>query len=344
MLYPSKKLTLGIVNVGFWVTSAVVVLFCDLHRWLPAFYFESFVFKLVGLTLFYSCYALIQLPFDLYSRHIYSREFGESPGTTFSYLRAVSVHGLVFVGCGLIVLSASGIIFAAVIFVTMVCVLLVGQSFFHRLLNGSGENQDRGFTGGLGFSKPVCSTLFRPEWEEAYKRRLTFISAHSERVRGVFVASFWVTFSFVSALLIVGEVPSGLQNFVKFSCWYTLFSFLGLLVLPRFSRQSTFLLDRELVSKGECAEGLEALMEGVAAFGGERLERTAGEESVFHPAASVVSRVRNLKAEEFSPSVFRGWHAARLAVYFSWAGLGLLSRSVHCNVGRPEVWVFLPTE
>ncbi len=34
--------------------------------------------------------------------------------------------------------------------------------------------------------------------------------------------------------------------------------------------------------------------------------------------------------------------AARVALYLCVAGLGLLGRVVHCNVGRPEAWVFVP--
>jgi hypothetical protein len=38
------------------------------------------------------------------------------------------------------------------------------------------------------------------------------------------------------------------------------------------------------------------------------------------------------------------WHVARLTLFLSWSCLGLLSRAVHCNAGRPELWVLLPTD
>jgi len=44
------------------------------------------------------------------------------------------------------------------------------------------------------------------------------------------------------------------------------------------------------------------------------------------------------------PHGWAAWHAARTALYLSWAGVGLLGRAVHCNLGRPEVWVFLPSD
>ena len=38
------------------------------------------------------------------------------------------------------------------------------------------------------------------------------------------------------------------------------------------------------------------------------------------------------------------WHAARMTLYVSWACMGMLVRAVHSNVGRPELWVMLPTD
>jgi hypothetical protein len=38
------------------------------------------------------------------------------------------------------------------------------------------------------------------------------------------------------------------------------------------------------------------------------------------------------------------WNAARTTVAISPAGLGLLGRAVHCNCGRPSLWVFLPID
>ena len=34
---------------------------------------------------------------------------------------------------------------------------------------------------------------------------------------------------------------------------------------------------------------------------------------------------------------------ARNNLYYSWAAFTLLGRAVHCNVGRPALWVFPPS-
>jgi len=63
-------------------------------------------------------------------------------------------------------------------------------------------------------------------------------------------------------------------------------------------------------------------------------------EVIFHPVPSVQSRLRGPRAA----GVKGCWDAARSAVYMSIAGIGLLGRAVHCNCGRPSLWVFLPID
>ena len=42
------------------------------------------------------------------------------------------------------------------------------------------------------------------------------------------------------------------------------------------------------------------------------------------------------------PELPQPWNTARTALFLSWASLGLLSRAVHCNCGRPALWVLFP--
>ena len=63
-------------------------------------------------------------------------------------------------------------------------------------------------------------------------------------------------------------------------------------------------------------------------------------ETVFHPIPSLRSRLEGPR----SNNAIGYWDAARTAVYLSLAGLGLLGSAVHCNCGKPSLWVFLPTD
>ena len=71
-------------------------------------------------------------------------------------------------------------------------------------------------------------------------------------------------------------------------------------------------------------------------------KRAPAVEAIFHPIPSPARR-----SEEIERGHNRGagaWHAARMALYLSWACFGLLGRAVHCNCGRPELWVMLPAD
>ena len=63
-------------------------------------------------------------------------------------------------------------------------------------------------------------------------------------------------------------------------------------------------------------------------------------ETIFHPVPSVENRLDGPRSHQ----VTGYWDAARTSIYLSLAGLGLLGRAVHCNCGRPALWVFLPTD
>jgi hypothetical protein len=65
-------------------------------------------------------------------------------------------------------------------------------------------------------------------------------------------------------------------------------------------------------------------------------------ETVFHPIPALRRRIARL--EEGRASEGGAWHAARMALFLSWASFGLLGRAVHCNCGRPELWVLLPAD
>jgi len=121
---------------------------------------------------------------------------------------------------------------------------------------------------------------------------------------------------------------------------FTLWSFLGLLVLPTPSRAGVAEVDGAVRQSGideqlfdETILKLDTLQDG-------ETQRPAGIELIFHPIPSVRSRT-----EGPSRKHIRGYlGAARGAVYLSASGLGLLGRAVHCNCGRPALWVFLPSD
>ena len=64
-------------------------------------------------------------------------------------------------------------------------------------------------------------------------------------------------------------------------------------------------------------------------------------ETVFHPVPSLERRVDAIVGGN-GRELPQPWNTARTALFLSWASLGLLSRAVHCNCGRPALWVLFP--
>jgi hypothetical protein len=127
---------------------------------------------------------------------------------------------------------------------------------------------------------------------------------------------------------------------IALSLWFTLWSFLGLLTLPTLSRRGVAEVDERLLSEGFPRETVETTARRLDDLQDAERDRPAVVETIFHPVPSLEHRLRGPHTHGR-----RGyWDAARTSVYLSLAGLGLLGRAVHCNCGRPALWVFLPTD
>jgi hypothetical protein len=126
---------------------------------------------------------------------------------------------------------------------------------------------------------------------------------------------------------------------IALSLWFTLWSFVGLLILPTVSRRAVAELDAYVRAAGVSETLAKATARALDAHQDDESERLALVETIFHPIPSV--RNRDHAAARPAPG---GWDAARTAVYLGLAGGGLLGRAVHCNCGRPALWAFLPVD
>jgi hypothetical protein len=131
---------------------------------------------------------------------------------------------------------------------------------------------------------------------------------------------------------------------VTLSAAFTLWSFLGLLVLPLFSHYGVYEADRLALA---CGVGQELLLEVIAKIDAEledEQDRTVAVDTIFHPVPTIAYRLQALEQKQQINQGMAAWQAARYAVFLSAIGLGLLSRAVHCNAGKPELWAMLPAD
>ena len=127
---------------------------------------------------------------------------------------------------------------------------------------------------------------------------------------------------------------------IEFSLWFSLWSFAGLLTLPTLSRCGVIEIDERARAEGRSRESMRTTTRLLDELQDGEPVRPALVETFFHPIPSVQTRLDGPRAQ----GIFGFWDSARTAVYLSLAGVGLLGRAVHCNCGRPSLWVFLPAD
>ena len=149
----------------------------------------------------------------------------------------------------------------------------------------------------------------------------------------------WVILGFVLSTLVPGASVTSVAGLAMTCLGFTLWTFFGLLTLPTLSRQASYAIDGKVLQSGASPEVFQRAVKTLDTLQDDEPRRSALIETIFHPVPSVDNR----KAA-FSGHAPIAWHAARITLFVSWACMGTLVRAVHCNVGRPELWVLLPTD
>ena len=174
----------------------------------------------------------------------------------------------------------------------------------------------------------------------ALRRRCLAVLTGSWR-RGRLLALLFTLTGVTTAALLVGPDRLGTAaGTIELSLWFTLWSFVGLLTLPTLSRRGVAEVDERLLSEGHPREAVEKAVRLLDDLQDGERDRPPLIETIFHPVPSVNQRLHGPHAH----GAIGYWDAARTSVYLSLAGLGLLGRAVHCNCGRPALWVFLPAD
>jgi|LakMenEpi03Aug12_release.lakeMendotaPanAssembly.Ray.scaffolds.fasta_scaffold06907_16 hypothetical protein len=350
-----RRLWLGITNVGFWVLAAGAGLF-----WLVICRAEA---PGAGLLLGIGAGAIAaQAVFDFIGGVTLLP--GPRPsGMTFlrGWLRGVLGHTLVLSGVGVvsaISLRFTGGFIAGIAFATLA--LAIGRRNLLGAIGGvptaelahDGEKlltvavKDPAFTGGIaGLGRRAksllpanwISTLPKPELAaESIRRRWQI--ANALPARAFFLILLWnLLGTFIGTQVFhLAERPRA-AALLGHACWMTLWTFASLLVLPALSRKAVFAADRAAADSGHDPRAWIARFPDVV---GEDGSPNAAVQTIFYPVPSTELRLRHLGQPS---SGFVPGNLARSNLYYSWATFTLLGRAVHCNVGRPALWVFPPS-
>lgn len=344
MTYARARLWLGISGVGLWVVLSGLALWQDLPgRW-PADWPEW-----MALTAMVAVYATVQLPFDYLGGYALPLRFGRrTPGGFWpGYLRGAFVHAALMLGFALLLLPvgrAGGLSAVLGLQLAGMLAMVATQEDWAACIAGR-HRQDRGYTGGIA-GLPGSENIILPDaWPPALRdfatlRRQAAIESGS-RTRGLVVAIGWNLVGFALCALLPGAGVETAIEWLRTGLAFTLWSFLGVLLLPTLSRRGVFEVDQQARRRGLPSTDFSENVRRLDALQDDEPQRAAGVETIFHPIPSVQNRIAAFGAAQ---PVTGAWNAARYALFLSWPCGGWLNRAVHCNVGRPELWVFLPVE
>jgi hypothetical protein len=374
--YGRARLWLGISAVGTMVTLATVLLILDVPTQLQPSIDATTGSQIIGLLAFLILYMIVQLPFDFMGGYWLPKRFGRAHSTLGTYLlnlsRGVLIHGSLLFSTAMLVMFAgqtlgvagtvgAGLLISFLLLqfrvpiASMMATLPLAPSTSPPSTSKAEldivnvQCDDEGFTGGVvGVLRPRFQIL-SSKWSEVLgsdgfelaKRRRVIAVQSGCWWRGRAVAMLFTAVGLLLSALLVGSSQLGsATGTIQLSLWFTLWSFLGLLTLPTLSRRGVIEIDERAQAEGYAASLIRQNTERLDRLQDGEPRRPALVETIFHPVPSVENRLEGPRSHQ----VIGFWDAARTSVYLSLAGIGLLGRAVHCNCGRPALWVFLPTD
>lgn len=374
------RLWLGITGVGSLVSLATIALIMGLPQNLLSSNSTLGVPEILQLSAVTGLFLMWLLPLDFVGGFLIPAKFersNQSFGAWFrGYLVAALAQALLFIlfGSMIMVLSQQYGMLGGVLAISLGIVgcftvrnrMLLKRSSkskatAEKLLDAIGliqswqifvprtvvvKHNDIGFTGGIVGIGRNAQIVIPEAWLAFTRQQLaTAIARRSIAVysgsytRGLLLAFVWNVGGFAISSLLPGAGLTSVAGLATTVCGFTLWSFLGLLTLPTLSRNASLKIDQELRQQGISPELIRESALTMDQLQDDEPERPRLIETIFHPVPNVTSRnpsetIRGLAA----------WNVARTTLFFSWACLGFLSRSVHCNVGRPELWTMLPSD
>jgi hypothetical protein len=349
-----QRLWLGITHVGFWVVVSVAGL-CWLRWGRTADSTLNPVAVVLGVI-------AVQGVFDAVGGWwLMPLPRSGAVGFLRGWIRGLLVHSAVLAGVGVLgILSlrmtggfCGGVALASVL-------LALGRGFLFRAISGGAIREavieggekvrvhsvgDPSFTGGVvGLGRGATIVIPegwlhrvpRPELAvELFRRRWQIEQGLPGRAFLLLLA--WnLVGAWVGGLVVdPGSLSAG-HAMLGHACWMTVWTFLSLLLLPSLGRGTVLEADRAAAKAGLDPSAWIRLFPKLT---GEDGNSKAALQNIFYPIPSAEIRLRSLG--EARARLVLG-PVARGNLYYSVAGLTLLGRSVHCNVGRPGLWVFPP--
>jgi hypothetical protein len=375
--WASARLRLGQSNVGFWVVVSALIVLVQ-----PALGGGDYVAHGARWTGIVAAYLALQVGFDIVGGYVLPERFGRSNQTPWAFAmrlgRATLLHAAVLLAVGWVALligRAAGDWAALGALALVSGVLIAFQGALATAVSGdtvpptaderavleaAGIQPDRvdvstsdepvfvgGWVGSRGLERLVVPRTWLAALDEderhalLVRRRIALESG--ARARGVIAALAYNTFGAVCVLALVpGASYTTASGLLVATAGFTLWAFLGVLTLPTLSRRAVFDLDRRAAAELEHPGILSSLISRLDRQQDDEPDRPPLTEAIFHPVPTPRNRVDALAKPAGRLDPLSTWRVARTSLFAGWAHASWLSRAVHCNIGRPDVWVVYP--
>jgi len=379
LTYARARLFLGASAVGTVTVLSAAALLLDVPGRLWPTAPGPWVADAAWIALAVVLQAVVMAPFDLFAGFLVPREYGRTTERLAGFLRrwwhGALLHGLALTLAGTVLMLAArggGALGTWTAYLVLLLALLAGQPWIAaavgkaRLRRTDGREPWTGLgprtwvietphahvTGGAYGAPRATAWVWADRWSSALGRsaldaqvqRRSWIARSGARGRGVWLALLWNALPVALALAAWGP-PVAAADVLRLALLATLGSFVGVLLLPTPSRWAVHHADLAAVASGTDPLRLATALEALDRDQDDEPARSEAVEAIFHPIPSLAHRLAVLNGTRApGPVAGAAWHAARVALYLSWASGGLLGRAVHCNLGRPEAWVFLPSD
>jgi hypothetical protein len=369
MTYGRARLLLGVTGVGVWVVLASAALLLGLPGWVARLAGPGLPTNMIAVACIAAGVLIVQSPLDLVGGYLLPRRHGRLAGGFGAFLsgwlRGAVVYMAVFLIVGMALLLASrvaGGLGMVAVGVVGTLALLASRSSIARVVGGLRrvetpsslgsdvvvlDASDIGFTGGTDGLVRATAQVIPGAWIReldpeslglAVRRRREAVASGLWR-RGRVGALVFIWAGLAIAGSRVGGLGGGAGGVLAFAAVFTLWSFVGLLVLPTLSRRASLAVDARLVGGGTDPADLARLAGALDAMQDDEPSRPGWIEAVFHPIPDAATRTGATRRSAFAAS-----DIARTAAFLGLAGLSPLGRAVHCNSGRPALWVYLPLD
>ena len=362
--YLQGRLYLGMLTVGSWVVLATLLLVSGVLESLGIWLAKLGLPEFAALSMMVLGFCLIQLPFDWLGGHWLPRRYGlPSHFTLPSYCMAVFKHSLIFSASINILHVAGQHLGLTGALGALLVLIMIGVQSQHLLARWLGclknktleqddgvliyEGTDTAFSGGISGWPGLERVILNHSWQGELKtngmawlkdRRRRAIRS-GLRMNGLIWAIMWISSSFILAAFLAGFPTGDVTATMRMLLYGVFFHFGGLLLLPTLSRRGSLALDGiDSTPDNACSHTKEWTKAITILTDGEE-RRAAWIERIFHPLPSMENRMT-----PYENTGWAAWNATRYMLFLSTLAGGFLSRSVHCNIGRPELWIMPPVD